>query len=160
VPDPFVALKLKLAADDQAIRALYGTGLISLENQSILLERLKAGDVIPAGGISAMPSMHNAIAILAACAALEINRILGWLLVLFAALIFIGSIHLGWHYALDGVVAAIVSIGLWISSAALLRRYERRSQQRPNDPGNGRRASDQQPPADDSPVCACSSVSA
>jgi membrane protein implicated in regulation of membrane protease activity len=104
--------------------------------------------------------MHNAIAILAACAALEINRILGWLLVLFAALIFIGSIHLGWHYALDGVVAAIVSIGLWISSAALLRRYERRSQQRPNDPGNGRRASDQQPPADDSPVCACSSVSA
>jgi membrane protein implicated in regulation of membrane protease activity len=97
--------------------------------------------------------MHNAVAILLACAAFEINRVMGWMLTLFATLIFIGSIHLGWHYALDGVVAAIISIGLWISSAALLRRYERRFQHEPHGPPEReRRAGDRPAAANASPI--------
>lgn len=44
----------------------------------------------------------------------------------------------------DGVVAAIVSGGLWLSSAALLRRYEHRIGTRRTALRGGRRISDQQ----------------
>ena len=143
-PDPFVQLKATLLAEDQAIRAAYGSQLFALQGQSLLLDKLQSQVIFPGGGISAMPSMHNAIAILLACAGFSVHRIMGWALSAFAAMIFIGSIHLGWHYALDGVVAAIVSGGLWLSSAALLRRYEHRIGTRRTALRGGRRISDQQ----------------
>lgn len=57
------------------------------------------------GGISAMPSLHVAIA---AWCALVLHRywprlaFVGWA---YAFVIFVGSVHLGWHYALDGIVS-------------------------------------------------------
>jgi membrane-associated phospholipid phosphatase len=66
------------------------------------------------GGISAMPSVHNALAALFALAAFQLNRAAGWIAASYAALIWIGSIHLGWHYALDGVVAFALTYGIWI----------------------------------------------
>lgn len=57
------------------------------------------------GGISAMPSLHVAIA---AWCALVVKRywpklaFVGWI---YTLLIFVGSVHLGWHYALDGIVS-------------------------------------------------------
>jgi hypothetical protein len=144
VADPFIALKRQLAAEDGAIRAIRGSGLFALQGQALLLEKFKTGTIIPGGGISAMPSMHNAVAILVACASFKISRIMGWLLSLFAGVIFVGSIHLGWHYALDGVVSAIVSGGLWFSSGTLIERYERRLHDRRIRPSGGRRVSDRQ----------------
>ena len=38
---------------------------------------------------------------------------LGYLLSVFAALIFVGSIHLGWHYAIDGYAGAAVALVCW-----------------------------------------------
>ena len=64
-------------------------------------------------GISAMPSMHNAIAVLLFLAARHGDAILKWMAGAFAAVIFIGSIHLGWHYAADGYVSAIAIIAIW-----------------------------------------------
>ena len=64
-------------------------------------------------GISAMPSMHNAIAVLLFLAARHGEAILKWMAGVFAAVIFIGSIHLGWHYAADGYVSAIAIIAIW-----------------------------------------------
>jgi hypothetical protein len=142
MPDPFIALKARLAADDHVIRAVHGTGLFALQGQSLLLEKLKAGLIFPGGGISAMPSMHNAIAVLLACAGSGISRWLGRFLSIFAMLIFVGSIHLGWHYALDGIVAGAISIGLWSSSGALLARYERRISGRRLRAAGGRRRTD------------------
>lgn len=71
-------------------------------------------------GISAMPSMHNAIAVLYALSlgrAHRLLRIAGWG---YAALIFVGSIHLGWHYAVDGIVAGLMMWGIWLAAGAYL----------------------------------------
>lgn len=72
-------------------------------------------------GISAMPSMHNAVAVLYA---LALGRARLWVRVLawaFAALVFVGSIHLGWHYAVDGIVSAIAVVLIWALTGRYLR---------------------------------------
>jgi len=64
-------------------------------------------------GVSAMPSLHNAIAVLYALAGFRIGRHLGWVLTAYAGLVFVGSIHLGWHYASDGIFAGIAMVLIW-----------------------------------------------
>ncbi|MDP1701142.1 MAG: phosphatase PAP2 family protein [Aestuariivirga sp.] len=65
-------------------------------------------------GISAMPSMHVGASILFAILGFSSGKKwLGYLMSAFAFLIFIGSIHLGWHYAIDGYAGAAVAIVCW-----------------------------------------------
>lgn len=64
-------------------------------------------------GISAMPSMHNAICVLMFLAARHIHRYLAIAAAAYAVLIFLGSVHLGWHYASDGYVSAIIVALIW-----------------------------------------------
>jgi hypothetical protein len=77
------------------------------------------------GGISAMPSMHNAQAVLFALAAYRLDRRFGHLMAAFAALIFIGSIHLGWHYAIDGIAGAAAAAAIWWAVGIYLRTTPR-----------------------------------
>lgn len=73
-------------------------------------------------GVSAMPSLHNAIAILYALALARAGwgwKIAGWG---FAFLIFFGSIHLGWHYAVDGIISAAVMLAIWWGVGRYLER--------------------------------------
>lgn len=64
-------------------------------------------------GISAMPSLHVAIA---AWMALVLRsyipkvQAVGWA---YFALILIGSVHLGWHYAVDGLIGAGGALLVW-----------------------------------------------
>jgi hypothetical protein len=46
-------------------------------------------------------------------------RIAAWT---FAALIFVGSIHLGWHYAVDGIMAGLMMAGIWYAAGRYLDR--------------------------------------
>lgn len=64
-------------------------------------------------GISAMPSMHNSVCVLMFLAARRINRMLAFAAGAFAIVIFIGSVHLGWHYAADGYLAAALTVMIW-----------------------------------------------
>ena len=64
-------------------------------------------------GISAMPSIHVATAMLMALLGWRANRAAGIAFSLFAVLIMLGSIHLGWHYALDGYVGAAGAALIW-----------------------------------------------
>ena len=64
-------------------------------------------------GVSAMPSLHIAQVVLLALLAQTYNRILGITAWVYAGLIFIGSVHLGWHYAVDGYVAAVATVSIW-----------------------------------------------
>jgi PAP2 superfamily len=68
-------------------------------------------------GISAMPSMHVGTSVLFAVLGFASGkRWLGWTLAAFAACIFLGSIHLAWHYAIDGYVGAAVALcGWWLA---------------------------------------------
>jgi hypothetical protein len=65
------------------------------------------------GGISAMPSLHVAITVLIGlCLRDRWPRwqSLAWV---YAVVIYVGSIHLGWHYASDGIVSALGMVAIW-----------------------------------------------
>ncbi|MFV8413796.1 phosphatase PAP2 family protein [Vibrio owensii] len=64
-------------------------------------------------GISAMPSLHNSIAVLMVLSMYSVKRWLGIVFIVHAIFIYIGSIALGWHYALDGIVSAPLTVLIW-----------------------------------------------
>jgi membrane-associated phospholipid phosphatase len=84
------------------------------------------GNYVPGFGISAMPSVHVAMATLFAIGGFVMHRWIGWLMTAYAILIWIGSIYLGWHYATDGIVGASMTIGLWKLSGKLAEPFEER----------------------------------
>lgn len=71
-------------------------------------------DPLLVSGISAMPSIHVAIGVLAALW-LQSYRIalLTWAGWSYALAIYVGSIHLGWHYSTDGLVSAPLVVAMW-----------------------------------------------
>lgn len=72
-----------------------------------------ADDAIFGAGISAMPSMHVALAFLNALFLSQFNRWIGLFAWLFAFIILYGSVFFGWHYALDGYVSIGFVIIIW-----------------------------------------------
>ena len=73
-------------------------------------------------GISAMPSMHVAIATLNALFLGSRDRRLGVAGWIFVAIIQFGSVYTGWHYAIDGYVSiATVSAIWWLTGVYLLK---------------------------------------
>jgi hypothetical protein len=74
-----------------------------------------------ASGISAMPSLHVAIVTLCAISGWYVHWMVGVLASLFAVLIFVGSVHLGWHYAVDGYASVLATAGIWFAVGRLLR---------------------------------------
>lgn len=86
-----------------------------------------------AEGINAMPSVHVGVAVLFALVLWRHGSWARWLSVGYAALIQLGSVHLAWHYAIDGYVAAAVTAGLWFGLAWV----ERGGSERQADSGRG-----------------------
>ena len=73
------------------------------------------------GGISAMPSVHVAIATLNAWFLSSFNRwsaLAGWS---FAAIIMFGSVYTGWHYAVDGYLSFIVVTAIWFAVSFVMK---------------------------------------
>lgn len=122
-PDPFRPLVDALARHhDLLVRAGHAEGVGARAFQAALADGF-GGDRLAIGrGISAMPSVHIALAVQFACAAFALDRRLGWIAAVYAALMWVASVHLGWHYAVDGIVAAFVTIPLWFACGRLARR--------------------------------------
>ena len=78
------------------------------------------------GGISAMPSMHIVLAFLWVFAAWHLNRVLGVVITLYAAFIWMGSVHLGWHYFVDGLVGVIMLAAIWGAVGYMMGLYGQR----------------------------------
>ena len=83
----------------------------------VTIERLWEGyvgapDVTPMG-ISAVPSMHLCMVALNACYAFRFGRAWGWVMVVFAVLTLFGSVHLGWHYLVDGLAGIVLGAVFW-----------------------------------------------
>lgn len=106
---PYQPLMARLHAQELAA----GTHFEALSNQQMLLKVRDVHELVIGGGISALPSVHNALAVLFALAAFRLNRVVGWLFAGYALVIWIGSIQLGWHYAVDGLVAVAATFLLW-----------------------------------------------
>lgn len=83
--------------------------------QKFLAESYTSGSVGLAHGISAMPSVHVAVATIMALAAGVRMRIVAWV---YWAIILVGSVHLGWHYFSDGLVGTLAAIAIWRFSGA------------------------------------------
>jgi len=99
-----------------------GTRLQAYEWQGILWKHHSAREYGFGMGISAMPSMHNAVTVLYALSLGRVSRPIRLAAWAFVSLIFIGSIHLGWHYAIDGIAAGAMMWGIWVAAGRYLDR--------------------------------------
>lgn len=123
-PDPYAGLLAQLKAANE----IYPVWAVP--TQELLWQSYKAG-FGPVEGVSAMPSMHVGTTILFILCAREAKvRWLERFAWVFAALIFVGSIALGWHYAVDGYAGALVALLCWKLSGVWVKRTAPRGRAR------------------------------
>jgi hypothetical protein len=96
--------------------------VLVLPVQQLLLESYRLGGHGLGGGIAAMPSMHVSMTLLTALGAWRLSRVAGAIAYASVAVIFLGSFHLGYHYAVDGLVAIAGTCGLWWLAGIWARR--------------------------------------
>lgn len=113
-PDPYAGLMAYL----HGVNEMYPIWALPVQDE---LWRGYIDNSVIVRGISAMPSMHNGSALLFALAGYRVSRPVGHLLTAHAILIFIGSIHLGWHYAVDSYLAWALTLVIWFAMAPISR---------------------------------------
>jgi uncharacterized membrane protein YqgA involved in biofilm formation len=84
----------------------------------LLAARLESSNGLGAG-ISAMPSMHVAMAVLVALSVAKISRPAAVAGYAFFASIMVGSVHLSPHYAVDGYASIAVTLVVWALAGRL-----------------------------------------
>lgn len=84
-----------------------------LEVQDALVAWYRSEDFKFGRGISAMPSMHVALAFLFFLGVRQVSRAAGWFFGAFCFAIAIASVHLGYHYAVDGYASLALVAAIW-----------------------------------------------
>jgi membrane-associated phospholipid phosphatase len=115
---PFAPLMQKLNAMHDAFP------MTSIRGQRFLLAAAQGRIARMAGGISAFPSMHVTASTLVAIAAWRVSRRWGRIATAFAIVVLIGSVHLGWHYLVDGLAGAAIAAALWWGVGLFVRDRE------------------------------------
>lgn len=100
--------------------------VMTLTVQDMLLARFHADSHGLGSGISAMPSMHVAMSYLFYLAIRELHPRLGWAFLAFCATIWIASVHLAYHYALDGVLSVLAVALIWKATGWLFTWWDAR----------------------------------
>lgn len=98
--------------------------VMTLDVQAMLLGWYHAGEGGLGSGITAMPSMHVAMATLFWLAVRRVSPRGGNVFGAFLIAIWIGSVHLAYHYAVDGLIAAIAAYALWRLSLWTIARWD------------------------------------
>jgi hypothetical protein len=116
-PDPFAPL----FAYHARVAELYhlGTPIV----QAALWQDYVGHTADPYTGISAMPSIHVSMPVLYTLVGWRTWRPLGVLFGIFGLAIWLGSIHLGWHYAVDGYASIVGVLAIWWATGAAIRRF-------------------------------------
>jgi hypothetical protein len=116
----FQPLMSRLHEIDSSLDAILpNLGLASLDVQEMLWKwQMTHHDGLGAG-ISAMPSVHVGLAFVMARGAYLLRPVYGKIMMVYVAAIWIGSVHLGWHYALDGAIALLLVVPIWKISGRL-----------------------------------------
>ena len=99
--------------------------IMTLTVQQMLLDWYSADANGLGSGITAMPSMHCAIAFLFWLAMRQISRGAGILFGAFFAITWISSVHLAYHYAVDGLVSLIAVAAIWWASARIIAAWDK-----------------------------------
>jgi len=113
-PDPYAEQAAYLSAIP---------GLRATQVQDAIWRWLITDTYVPFGSISAMPSMHVAAVAVIALACWDYHRLLGVAAWIYVILILVGSVHLNWHYAIDGYAAILGTLAVWWLSGLLVRRF-------------------------------------
>jgi hypothetical protein len=100
--------------------------LKSLQVQALLWESYESPTGELTTGIAAMPSLHVALPALYAVATWRRHRFWSVLLWIFTLVTLVGSVHLAWHYAVDGYFSILAVFPLWAASGACVRRLRDR----------------------------------
>ena len=116
LPDPFAPLMDYLQGADDVVF------LWALAVQEELWKTYLDPSAGVLHGISAMPSLHVAAAFCYTLLGFAVSRLLGLALGLFTAVTLIGSVHLGWHYAIDGYAGMLGAYAIWRAVGLFLAR--------------------------------------
>lgn len=121
-PNPYQGLVESLQAADH----IYPVW--ALATQQLLWDIYQSGETGAGGGISAMPSMHVSIA----CLIFMVSRQHGWRVSVlggvFLLVIFLGSVRLAWHFAVDGYLALLTSGIIWVASGPVANKFVTRTE--------------------------------
>ena len=113
--NPYAPLMKKLNDIDKSFP------LNAVHNQAGLWDAARQNIWLRFGGISAMPSIHLAMATVYALLAFNVRR---WLGVVFCGnliLTQVASVILGWHYAVDGYAGILLALLIWLTVARLVK---------------------------------------
>lgn len=105
-PNPYAAQMAYLNASHEQFKVW------SVVAQEFLWEIYQNDTAHLGTGISAMPSLHVGVALLLFFLARHYGRRMAWLAGAYLVVILIGSVHLGWHYAVDGYAGLA---GAWLA---------------------------------------------
>ena len=92
-----------------------------IDLRTMLLAFYQDATLTNMNAISAMPSLHTAIAFLMALHSRQYAPRMRFITYPFALFIFIGSFALGWHYVIDSYVSAVLVWAVWKLNARSLK---------------------------------------
>lgn len=100
--------------------------MFAAKTRQLLLGWAQNDRIFDPNALSAMPSMHLAVSWIMVLYARSLGRMPFMLAVPFFALMYLGSIYLGFHYAVDAYVSvAVTSLIWWIAGKRLARHKGR-----------------------------------